>query len=243
MNPKRICLWSGPRNVSTALMYAFSQRPDTKVVDEPLYAHYLRVSGAIHPMREEILEAQDPDGQAIMQKLVYEPSPAPVLFMKHMAHHLVDLDLSFLADTINVLLIRDPEEVLISFSKIIENPVLEDIGIQQQADLYEHLYKLGQKPVVLDGKDVRNHPEAILKAFCNHLEIPFYDEMLKWEAGAIADDGIWAPHWYANVHKSTGFQPWKAPTQTLGKALLPLNEAAQPYYAKLKKEVLSGSPA
>ena len=243
MNPKRICLWSGPRNVSTALMYSFAQRPDTKVVDEPLYAHYLRVSGAIHPMRAEILQAQNPDGEAVIQKLVYEPSPAPVLFMKHMAHHLVELDWAFMADTINVLLIRDPEEVLISFSKVIENPVLRDIGIKKQADLYEYLCGLGQQPVVLDGKDVRNHPEAVLKALCIRLELPFYEQMLNWKPGAIEEDGVWAPHWYTAVHKSTGFQPWKASTRTLPGFLSSLNAEAQPYYSVLRKEVLTFQPS
>src|SRR5262245_14504199 len=131
----RLCLWSGPRNVSTALMYSFAQRADTRVLDEPLYAHYLRVSGAAHPGRDDVLRAMEPDGAKVVRDVVLGPSDRPVLFQKHMAHHLVDLDRGFLAKTTNVLLVRDPAEVAVTLAKQLGTPTLRDVGIRAQCEL------------------------------------------------------------------------------------------------------------
>ena len=147
----------------------------------------------------------------------------------------MELELAFLQETINIFLIRDPEEVLISFSKVIEHPVLEDIGIKQQAELFEYLQHKGHSPIILNGKEVRNRPEQVLKALCERIDIPFYPDMLNWEAGALDEDGVWAPYWYAAVHKSTGFQAWKPPAISLSPQLNAINASARPYYDLLQK--------
>ncbi len=209
MNPRRVCVWSGPRNVSTALMYSFAQRADTRVVDEPLYAHYLRVSGVDHPGRADVLAAMENDGEAVVRELVLGPCDRPVLFMKQMAHHLVDLDWGFLEQTANVLLVRDPAEVLASFHKVVPGPTLADTGLELQTRLLHHLRERGQEPAVLDARRVLEDPPGVLARLCERLELPFDERMLSWPAQARPEDGVWAPHWYASVHRSTGFAPYR----------------------------------
>ena len=163
---KRICLWSGPRNVSTALMYAFAQRSDTKVVAEPLYAHYLSISGMQHPGYQDVLDAMEHDGNRVIAELMAYRGKS-VYFMKHMAHHLVDLDRKFLRDTVNVLLVRDPEQMLPSLVNQIPVPNLRDTGLAIQADLFKELRKMGQQPPVLDSKEVLLNPRAVLSKLCD----------------------------------------------------------------------------
>jgi len=152
MQVLRICLWSGPRNVSTALMYAFAQRSDTRALDEPLYAHYLRVSGANHPVREEVLASMENDGERVVQDVILGPCAHPVLFMKQMAHHLVEIDRGFLKQTANVLLIRDPIKMLPSLAKILDAPTLRDTGLATQFELVSELKNLGQNPPIIDAR-------------------------------------------------------------------------------------------
>ena len=154
MSTLRINLWSGPRNVSTALMYAFAQRDDTRVLDEPLYAHYLRISDAEHPGAQEVIDAMIGDGARVVQEVILGPCDRPVLFMKQMAHHLIELDRGFLAQTTNILLIRDPEQMLPSLAQTLAKPTLRDTGLAMQSALYQQLLDLGQQPVVLDAKQV-----------------------------------------------------------------------------------------
>ena len=210
MSIRRICLWSGPRNVSTALMYSFAQRSDTRVVDEPLYAHYLRVSGVDHPGREDVLAAQDSDGDRVVQNVVLGPSDRPVLFMKQMAHHLEGLDRTFLDRTLNVLLIRDPADMLPSLVHQIPHPTLRDTGLGVQQQLLQELLDRGQRPPVLDSRQLLLDPTGVLSRLCDQLGLPFDDRMLSWPAGPRPEDGVWAPHWYHAVHRSTGFQPYHA---------------------------------
>jgi hypothetical protein len=229
---KAICLWSGPRNVSTALMYSFAQRSDTKVIDEPLYGHFLRVSGANHPGRGEVLANVDTDGSAVMRRLLGEPGDREVLFMKQMAHHLVNINQDFLLQATNVFLIRDPKEMLPSLTTQLPHARLADTGLATQWQLFEQLSVAGQSPAVLDSRELLLDPAGVLRQLCNHLQIPFTADMLSWEAGARPEDGIWAQHWYHAVHKSTGFSQY-APKHDFPKSLDALLAECEPWYQKL----------
>ena len=230
---KAVCLWSGPRTVSTALMYSFAQRPDTHVVDEPLYGHFLRVTGTVHPGRDEVMASVNCDGGAEMQGLLAASSDNPdVLFMKQMAHHLVELDTSFLENMVNIFLIRDPKQMLPSLTIQLPEAGLFDTGLKVQWDLHEALIGAGQSPAIVDSRELLLDPEGVLSCLCEHLDIPFFDSMLSWEAGPISEDGIWAPHWYHAVHKSTGFSAYRHKTD-FPEHLKPRLEECVPWYDKL----------
>lgn len=229
----RICLWSGPRNVSTALMYAFTQRTDTYAIDEPLYGHYLRVSGANHPGAGEIMAAMDCDARTVISNGIMGQHKKPVLFLKSMTHHLVDIDWDFMAHTANVLLIRDPVEMLPSLAQVLDQPILRDTGFKKQVDLYAYLKSLGQNPPILDARELLLNPAVVLGQLCEQLGLPFEPNMLRWSAGPKYADGVWASHWYANVHKSTGFQRYMPKTSPFPDALQPLLAECQPYYDQL----------
>ena len=229
-----ICLWSGPRNVSTALMYSFAQHDAVAVIDEPLYGHYLRVSGAEHPGGDDVMRAMNCDGDDVMREILERQSvsPSPRLFIKHMAHHLVDLNLGFLADTCNVFLIRDPREMLPSLTIQLPNAGLDDTGLKRQWELFSSLSDTGGSPAILDSRELLLDPEGVLRKLCDHIDLDFLPAMLTWEAGARPEDGVWAPHWYDAVHKSTGFAPYK-PKTGFPDPLLPLLDECQPWYDKL----------
>jgi len=238
-----ICLWSGPRNVSTALMYSFAQRPDIRVVDEPLYGHYLRVSEAPHPGREEVISAMDCDGDAVMRTLLdaQTADPSRRLFLKHMAHHLVDIDTAFLTNTTNILLIRDPREMLPSLTVQVPRATLDDTGLKRQWELYCQLADLGQSPAVVDSRELLLDPPGVLRSLCDHLGLSFDDRMLSWEPGPRPEDGVWAPHWYHAVHKSTGFAPYRAKPEFPGH-LDELLSVCKPWYDKLFAHALRARP-
>ncbi len=236
--PLRICLWSGPRNVSTALLYSFAQRSDTEPVDEPLYAHFLRVSGAAHPWREPSLAAQDDDGERVVRKVILGPSRSPVLFFKQMAHHLVELDLGFMRQTENLFLTRDPEQMLPSLELRIGPPTLRDTGLARQWELFEMLRGWGQQPPVLDSRELLLNPPLVLRKLCAALGLPFETAMLSWPPGPKPFDGAWAPHWYSNVHRSTGFQPFRPKTGPFPEHLRPLLEECRPYYERLHSHAI-----
>ncbi len=228
-----ICLWSGPRNVSTALMYAFDQRSDTRCSDEPLYAHYLSVSEAGHPGRDEVLAAQDNDGARVVREVVLAPTAEPLHFQKHMAHHLVQLDLGFLSHTRNVLLVRDPAEVAVTLSVQVPNPTMRDIGMERQVELLVDLESRGQDVPVLDARELLLDPEGVLRELCVRLSIPWDASMLSWPAGARKCDGVWAKHWYQNVHRSTGFGAHRPKTEPIPASLRPLIDQCRPLYDTL----------
>ncbi len=238
METLRICLWSGPRNVSTAVMYAFAQRADTRVVDEPLYGHYLRGSGADHPGREEVLRAMETDGEKVVRELILGPCEKPVLFLKQMAHHLVELDLGFLERTVNVLLIRDPADMLRSLVHQLPNPVLEDTGMAVQHELLERLTSLGQEPPVLEARQLLLDPPGVLAQLCDRLGLDFDPAMLSWPAEPRPEDGVWAPHWYHNVHRSTGFGRHREKTDPVPKHLEPVLAECRPHYEALYRDAL-----
>lgn len=236
----RINVWSGPRNVSTALMYSFAQRSDTRVVDEPLYAHYLRVSGAPHPGRETVLASQEQDGEKVVREVILGPSDRPVVFFKQMAHHLLGLDRAFLAHTANVILTRDPVEMLPSLRENIARPKLTDTGYAVQTQLFERLRALGQDPPVLDAREVLLAPRKVLSELCRRLGIPFEESMLSWKPGARPEDGVWAPHWYTSVHRSSGFEPYRPKAAPFPEELAELLAECRPHYDALARVAVRG---
>ena len=213
-------------------MYSFAQRPDTTVVDEPLYGHFLRVTGTVHPGRDEVLAVANTDGNAVMQDLLKPRTDREVLFLKQMAHHLVDVDEDFMRDTCNVFLIRDPREMLPSLTIQMPHAGLADTGLKTQWQLIERLRDAGQDPAILDSRELLLDPATVLHRLCEHLAIPYTDKMLTWEAGPRPEDGIWAKYWYHAVHKSTGFAPY-TPKKEFPERLLPLLEECKPWYDKL----------
>jgi hypothetical protein len=228
-------------------MYSFAQRADTTVVDEPLYAHYLRVSGADHPGREDVLASQDPEGDRVVSDTILgagrsgasgESEKRTVVFFKQMAHHLIELDRSFLAQTANVLLVRDPREMLPSLTVQIPGATLVDTGLAVQSALLDELVALGQDPPVLDTRTLLQDPEGILRKLCDRLALDFEPSMLRWSAGARPEDGVWAAHWYQNVHRSTGFQPYSPKTAPFPANLEPLLAECRPHYERLLQHAL-----
>ncbi|UZR92925.1 sulfotransferase family protein [Chondrinema litorale] len=209
METKRICMWSGPRNVSTAFMYSFAQREDTQVVDEPFYAHYLKITGVDHPGREEILESMENGALKVIEDLIFTPKQKPVYFIKNMAHHFLEIPDEFLFRLDNMFLIRNPNEMLPSLIKNIPNPVMLDTAYELQYHILNKLLEKGIEPIVVDSKELLLQPEIILTKLCEKLKIPFDKNMLSWEAGPREEDGIWEKYWYHSVHKSTGFAAYK----------------------------------
>jgi len=191
-------------------MYSFAQRSDIQVVDEPLYGHYLHVSGAEHPGREDVLAAMNLDGDAVMRELLEEQArqKSKRLFLKHMAHHLVAMNLEFLQDTCNVFLIRDPQEMLPSLTIQLPHAQMSDTGLQRQWQLFSGLQDAGQRAVILDSRELLLDPPGVLAALCEKVDLEFDNKMLHWAAGSIPEDGVWAPHWYHAVHQSTGFETY-----------------------------------
>ena len=234
-NITRICLWSGPRNISTALMYAFAQRMDTTVFDEPLYAHYLSKTPAreYHPGAEQVIAEMENDGEKVVHDLILGEHPTPVAFFKHMTHHLNDMDWGFLDQTVNVLLTRDPRDMLPSYAAVVETPTLKDVGYAAHIELFEYLQQRGQNPPVLDAKQVLLNPRKVLSELCARIGIPFQEQMLQWETGARPEDGSWAKYWYASVHRSTGFAKYRPKTEPFPTHLEPLLAECLPYYEQL----------
>ncbi len=236
----RVAMWSGPRNISTAMMRAFENRADAHVADEPFYAAWLARSGADHPMREAVLASQPTDPAAVAAALL-GPIPAGrhLFYQKHMAHHMTsDMDLSWMAACRNAFLIRPPAEVLASYAVRRAAPTLEDIGVVRQGELFDReADRLGRAPPVIEGAAVLTDPAGRLGALCAALGIPFDPAMLAWRAGPRDTDGVWAPAWYDAVERSTGFSPPPRPVTLadLAPELRAVAEAAQPYYERLAR--------
>ena len=236
--PVRIAMWSGPRNISTAMLRAWENRPDTAVVDEPFYACYLAESGADHPLREEVLAAQPADWDTVVASLTGPIAGSPrIFYQKHMTHHMLpDAPLAWMDEMSNAFLVRHPREVAASYSrgrgKI---PGLDDLGYVRQQELFDRIAESrGAAPPVIDAADVLENPGRTLRALCESLHVPFDDRMLTWPAGPRPTDGAWAPHWYASVWRSTGFAEPKPPAEPLPE-LESVVEAALPYYQRLAR--------
>lgn len=228
----RIAMWSGPRNLSTAMMYSFGARADFAVMDEPFYAAYLHATGADHPMRAEILAAHETDPARVAVSCAVDGSPH--LYMKHMPHHMVDgFPLDWAKQCVNIHLIRHPARVIASYAAKREAPTLDDIGFVQQLRIYEQIGGL-----VIDSTDIRADPERILRKLCDAIDLPFDPAMLTWPAGPRAEDGVWAKHWYGAVHRSTGFAGAEGELPVLDKAQARLADTAMPYYAQLEARKL-----
>ncbi|MCH2084630.1 MAG: hypothetical protein MK226_19715 [Saprospiraceae bacterium] len=232
---QRINAWSSPRNISTAFMYAFAQREDMSVVDEPLYAHYLVKTKSLvhHPATQEVITTQENDGEKVIQDVIFGDHPTPAVLFKQMTHHLIDISTDFLAKTDNILLIRDPRYIINSYIKVIPNPTISDIGVKDQLSLFKQLKAVGTLKAVVDSKELLLDPEKVLRQLCAKLDLAFDASMLQWTAGPRPEDGVWAKHWYANVHKSTGFQPYTPQKISLPPAMEKLAEECMPYYEKL----------
>lgn len=208
----RIAMWSGPRNISTAMMRAWENRADTEVVDEPFYACYLQATGIVHPMQEDVMASQSSDWQTVIEKELKKALPAPltIQYQKHMTQHMVtEVDPDWFASLRHAFLIRHPAEVVASYHQKRGEVSAADIGFTRQRELFEQVMESGDPPPVIESNDVLRDPEGCLKKLCAALGIPFDRAMLSWPAGRRDSDGVWAPHWYQNVEKSTGFAAYR----------------------------------
>ncbi len=233
----RIAMWSGPRNLSTALMYAFAARGDCAVWDEPFYAAYLAATGIAHPMRDQVIAAGERDPARVAAACAGPaPEGKPLWYQKHMTLHMLPgFPLDFMAACVNVFLIRHPARVVASYAAKREDPTLDDIGFRQQAELFDReAQRLGAAPPVVDSADIRADPAGALARLCARLGIPFTEAMLSWPAGPKPYDGAWAPHWYHAVHASTGFDRAEGPLPDLPPAWRHLADRALPFYERLR---------
>ncbi len=232
----RVAMWSGPRNISTAMMRAWENRSDTAAIDEPFYAHYLVETAAAHPGRKAIIASQSADYANVAEMLTGPiPDGKPIWYQKHMTQHILPEDpLDWLAGLNNCFLIRSPGEVVASFTQNRPDAALWELGFEQQARLFDHVCdQLGAAPPVLDAADVLKNPETLLRALCERLGVAFSERMLHWPAGSRTSDGVWAKHWYRTVERSTGFEPYipKEPRLTAFQRSL-LNKC-RPHYERL----------
>ena len=227
-------MWSGPRTVSTAMMRAWENRPDTVVADEPLYAFYLSSTGLDHPGRDEVIASQPTSWRQVVASLADDPLPAGVTiaYAKHMTHHVLpSVELTAFAPFRHAFLIRDPRSLLASYARVRSAPTLSDLGLRQQAWLYEEF-----GGPVIDSADLLAAPEAGLRALCAALGVPFSVAMLSWPAGRRPSDGVWAPYWYDSVWRSTGFaRAAPGPPPSLDPSLEPLLGQCLPYYERLSE--------
>jgi len=228
----KIACWSGPRNLSTAMMYSFAARADFSVLDEPFYGAYLRETGLAHPMADEIMAAHETDWQRCATTCRQDGTPH--VYQKHMCQHILQTTpLDWAGECAHVFLIRHPARVLASFQAKHEEVSLDDIGVEQQIALYEEF-----GGIVIDSADIRADPKGMLTALCAALDLPFDPAMLSWPAGGIEADGIWASHWYGAAHESTGFAGAEGPLPDLSGPLVELCEEALPAYAILRTQRL-----
>ena len=231
----RISMWSGPRNISTAIMYSFRQRSDMEVFDEPLYGHYLVHTGIDHPGRLETMAAMECDVRKIIDNVLLADGDTKHRFYKNMGHHLVGVDLSVLNGMTNILLTREPREMLPSLFEGFPGADIDSTGLVNQIGLLDMMLARNEVPIVLDSRQVLLNPKVVLSKLCNRLEIPWEVAMLSWEAGPKPEDGLWARHWYANVHRSTGFAEYRPKTEPFPDHLRTLLERCMPLYDRLRE--------
>lgn len=240
--PLRLAMWSGPRNISTAMMRAWGNRPDTVVVDEPFYAYYLAATHADHPAVEEVIAQGETDWRRVVAQLrSASASSRPIFYQKQMSHHLLpEIDRSWLLQMTNCFLIRDPAEVIASYTKKNHEPALEDIGFVQQAEIFDFVCDAtGRIPAVIDARDVLAHPARTLRALCDAIGVPFAEAMLSWPPGRRETDGVWAKHWYAEVERSTGFRASERPPTPVPDRLRRVYEESWEIYERLRAHRLA----
>lgn len=232
----RIAMWSGPRNISTALLRSWGNREDTAVCDEPLYAHYLRQTAAEHPGREQVIAHHESDWRKVVARLTGPiPGGKRIFYQKHMAHHLLDnIDRGWLDELTHCFLIREPREMITSLMQKLPHPTLADTGLPQQVEILNYIQeRRGVTPAVLDARDVLEDPRGMLARLCAATGVAFSETMLSWPGGPRPTDGIWARHWYANVERSTGFAPYRPKSEDVPDRLRPLLRACQTHYDAL----------
>lgn len=234
----RVNMISGPRNISTAMMYSFRSRADTSVIDEPLYAHYLHVTGIDHPGRETTMAALPTDGGEAIE-LIMQECETPIFMIKNMAHHIigVGLDLAWLDQVQSFFLIREPDQVLTSLIKNLPDPTPSMTGLPEQAELVEYLESRGHEPIVMSSRHILEDPEGQLRYLCDRLSIEWDPAMLAWETGPKPEDGTWAVHWYARLHESTGFEPYRHKEDVVPERLSDVLAACQEAFARLEKHL------
>ena len=232
----RIAMWSGPRNISTAMMRSFENRGDTFTCDEPLYAHYLKSTGLSHPGREEIIAHHESDWRKVTEWLTGEtPGQRAIFYQKHMAHHLLpEIDRGWLDQLSHCFLIRDPEEMLTSLLQKTPDAGLADTGLPQQLQIFRELReRTGTAPPVIDSRDMLEHPELVCRKLCQALDLEFTEKMLSWPPGRRDTDGIWAKYWYHAVERSTGFQPYRQKPDKVPADKQDILAECQRYYVEL----------
>ncbi len=235
-------MWSGPRNISTAMMRAWENRGDTAVWDEPLYAYYLAATGLDHPGADEVIASGEKEWREVVASILGPiPGDKVVYFQKHMSHHLLDeIDRSWLKSVTNCFLIRDPGEVVASYAKTRGNLVIEDLGVLQQAEIFNYVRaRTGRTPLVIDARDVLEDPRAMMRRLCEAVGVSFMPKMLSWPPGPRISDGVWAKHWYASVEASTGFQAYQPKKLELTPPLQAIAEACEPYYRDMYRQRLT----
>jgi len=237
-------MWSGPRNISTAMMRSWENRPDTQVIDEPFYAHYLKETGIDHPGRAEVIASQSTDWREVAQQISEAPIGAEVYFQKHMTLHMLPkMELGWAKSLRHYFLIRDPLFVVNSYVHQRPHVNSDDIGVKRQLSLFQELRELTGQPIpILDAKDVLSQPRPMMEELCVRLEIPFYEEMLQWPAGPRESDGCWAKHWYHAVEASTGFAPFKAPVIEVTPEQRAVAEDSRAAYLELHRQRLKMDP-
>jgi len=235
--PVRIAMWSGPRNISTAMMRSWGNRPDTFVCDEPFYAYYLHATGCEHPGRDEVIAQGETDWRKVVEQLTGAiPGGKRIFYQKQMTHHLLpEIDRGWLRAVTNCFLIRDPAEVIVSYIKKNNDPSLEDIGFVQQAEIFDWVRAdAGLIPPVIDARDVLENPEKVLRLLCKAIGAEFLDTMLSWAPGLRETDGIWAKHWYGEVATSRSFRkPSQQPPPTVPERLRAVYERSRECYDRL----------
>lgn len=239
--PIRIAMWSGPRNISTAMMRAWGNRADTVVLDEPFYAFYLQQTGAHHPGAGEVIAQGETDWRKVMDRLTSEaPDSKRIVYQKQMTHHLLpEVDRGWLRAVTNCFLIRDPAEVIASYTKKNHEPALDDLGFVQQAEIFDFVKaETGAIPAVIDARDVQNNPARTLKLLCEAVGVEFSDAMLSWPAGLRATDGVWAKYWYAEVADATSFRPSARKEAEVPARLRGVYEQCLAVYERLLRERL-----
>ncbi|KAL8261148.1 hypothetical protein R6Q59_025197 [Mikania micrantha] len=234
IEPEVIHSWSAPRSLSTSLMYSFAQRDDTEVLDEPLYAHYLMVTGVDRPYREELLSKMISDGNKVVNNIIYGPGGKKYRYCKHISkQRLPDLSDDITKKGKHFILIRNPLDILQSFDKVIPSS-FNELGLGDLICIYTELCAAGNPPPVIDAAELQEDPEAALRGLCEDLDIPFQASMLKWEAGPKSVDGMWAPWWYKSVHNSTGFSRAVNYPPAFPQSLYELLEQSLPFYNMLR---------
>lgn len=234
----RIAMWSGPRNISTAMMRSWENRPDCTVVDEPFYACYLHETGLPHPVREAVIASQSTDRTVVIRQLIDQPVTTPLFYQKHMTKHMPPgMDMGWCADMRHCFLVRDPAEVIASYLKKMPSVDEHDIGIARQAELFREISAVtGKPPCVIDAADVLRDPDAALALLCESLGVDYLPEsMLSWPPGRRESDGVWAPHWYRNVEKSTGYKRYRRSDPEVPEKYEALCTSARIHYEWLSK--------